>query len=43
MFKDAFSEAGGNYDEQVISLDLRNMSTQEAMNKVKEAIEGIKK
>ncbi|MCM8820737.1 MAG: hypothetical protein NC932_02145 [Candidatus Omnitrophica bacterium] len=42
MFKDAFADAGGNYDEQVISLDLRNMSTQDAMNKVKETIESIK-
>lgn len=42
MFKDTFSEVSGNYDEQVISLDLRNMSTQKAMEKVKEAIEKIK-
>ena len=42
MFKDAFAEAGGNYDEQVISLDLRNMPTEQAMDKVKEAIENLK-
>ncbi|MCM8766479.1 MAG: hypothetical protein NC901_00205 [Candidatus Omnitrophica bacterium] len=42
MFKDAFAEAGGNYDEQVISLDLRNMPTEQAMNKVKEAVENLK-
>lgn len=41
MLKDAFSDAGGNYDEQVIPLDLRNMSTEEAMNKVKGAIESL--
>ena len=38
MFKDAFAEAGGNFDEQVIALDLRNMTTEEAINKVKEAL-----
>lgn len=38
MFKDAFSEAGGNFDDQVIALDLRNMSTEEAINKVREAL-----
>lgn len=41
MFKDAFLEAGGNYDEQVVPLDLRNMLTKEAMDKVKETIEGL--
>jgi heterodisulfide reductase subunit A-like polyferredoxin len=43
MFKDAFAEVGANYDEQVISLDLRNMSTQDAMKKVAEAISSIQK
>ncbi|MCM8833428.1 MAG: hypothetical protein NC816_05875, partial [Candidatus Omnitrophica bacterium] len=42
MLKDAFAEAGGNYDEQVISLDLRNMPTEQAMNKVKEAVENLR-
>ncbi|MGB9677251.1 MAG: hypothetical protein ACPLZ9_01405 [Candidatus Ratteibacteria bacterium] len=42
MFKDAFLEAGGDYDKQVISLDLRNMSTEDAMKKVKEAVESLK-
>ncbi len=41
MFKEAFSNAGGNYDEQVASLDLRNMTTQDAMNKVKGTIENV--
>jgi heterodisulfide reductase subunit A-like polyferredoxin len=41
MFKEAFSDVGGNYDEQVIPLDLRNMSTEEAINKVKGAIESL--
>ncbi|MCJ7790402.1 MAG: hypothetical protein MUP69_09565, partial [Candidatus Atribacteria bacterium] len=42
MFKDAFAEAGGNYDDQVVPLDLRNMSTKDAMNKVKETVDGLK-
>jgi len=41
MFDKAFSNAGGNYDEQVMPLDLRNMTTQNAMNKVKETIENL--
>jgi len=41
MFKDAFAEAGGNFDEQVIALDLRNMTTEEAINKVKEALSSL--
>jgi len=43
MFKDTFAEVGANYDEQVISLYLRNMSTQDAMKKVAEAISSIQK
>jgi heterodisulfide reductase subunit A-like polyferredoxin len=43
MFKDAFAEVGANYDEQVISLDPRNMSTQDAMKKFAEAISSIQK
>lgn len=42
MFKDAFSEASGNFDEQVIALDLRNMTTEQAINKVKEALSSSK-
>jgi hypothetical protein len=41
MFNVSFTEAGGNYDTQVVPLDLRNMSTQDAMIKVKETIEGL--
>lgn len=41
MFDKAFSNAGGNYDEQVTPLDLRNMTTQNAMNKVKETMENV--
>lgn len=38
MFKDAFAEKGLDFDKQVISLDLRNMETAEAMKKVEEAV-----
>jgi hypothetical protein len=38
MFKDAFAEKGLDFDKQVISLDLRNMETSEAMKKVEEAV-----
>lgn len=43
MFKDAFAEMGGNFDQQVVSLDLRNMSAEEAFNKVAEAVNGLVK
>jgi len=42
MFKDAFAEAGGDFDRQVTALDLRNMDTDEAFSKVAEAVEGMK-
>ncbi len=41
MFKDAFAEVGGDFDRQVVSLDLRNMSTEAAFDKVAEAIKGL--
>lgn len=41
MFKDAFAKVSENYNEQVVHLDLRNISTEEAMDKVKETIEGL--
>ncbi|MBO3769529.1 MAG: hypothetical protein JTT15_03960 [Candidatus Brockarchaeota archaeon] len=42
MFKDVFAEKGLDFDKQVVSLDLRNMETQEAMKKVAETIEKLK-
>jgi heterodisulfide reductase subunit A-like polyferredoxin len=39
MFKDAFKEKGLDIDKQLVPLDLRNMSTEEAMKKVQEAVE----
>jgi hypothetical protein len=34
---------GGDFDKQVVPLDLRNMPTEEAMAKVKETIEKLTK
>jgi heterodisulfide reductase subunit A-like polyferredoxin len=42
MFKDAFQEKGLDIDRQLVSLDLRNMSTEEAMKKVAETVEKLK-
>jgi hypothetical protein len=41
MFKDAFAEKGLDFDKQVISLDLRNMETSEAMKKVEETVKKV--
>ncbi len=41
MFKDVFTEKGLDFDKQVVSLDLRNMETPEAMKKVAETIEKL--
>jgi heterodisulfide reductase subunit A-like polyferredoxin len=43
MYKDVFTEMGGDFDKQVVPLDLRNMPTEEAMAKVKETIEKLTK
>lgn len=42
-FKDVFNEKGLDINRQLISLDLRNMSTEEAMKKVQEAVEQVTK
>lgn len=41
MYKDALEEVGVNFDEQIIPLDLRNMSTSEAIAKVTKAVEAL--
>jgi len=41
MFKDVFTEIGGDYEKQVVSLDLRNMSTEDAIKKVTETIKQL--
>ncbi len=39
MFRDAFEKAGLSFDEHVIPLDLRTLTTEQAMSKVKEAFD----
>ena len=41
MYKDALAEAGCNFDTQVHAIDLRNMPTEEAMQKIKAFVEGV--
>lgn len=38
MFKDTLADLGIDFDKQVVTLDLRNMSTEEAINKVSQAL-----
>lgn len=42
MFKETLAEIGVDFARQIVPLDLRNMSTQEAFNKVAEAVEKLK-
>ncbi|HUV93370.1 MAG TPA: hypothetical protein VMX14_00885 [Anaerolineae bacterium] len=41
MFKDALVDVGADFESQVVSLDLRNMTTPEAMEKVAKAVEEV--
>jgi len=41
MFKDALADVGADFESQIISLDLRNMTTPEAMGKVAKAVEEV--
>jgi len=41
MFKGVIAEIGGDFDQQIISLDLRNMSIDEAYSKVADAVGGL--
>jgi len=41
MFKDVIAEIEGDFDKQIIPLDLRNMSTDEAYNKVAETVASL--
>jgi len=43
MFKDVFKEKGLDIDKQLVSLDLRNMSTEEAMKTVADTVEKLGK
>jgi hypothetical protein len=41
MYKDALAEVGVNFEEQIVPLDLRNLTTAEAIERVKKAVEDI--
>ncbi len=41
MYKDALDEVGVRFEEAIVSLDLRNLSTADAMAKVAEAVEQV--
>lgn len=43
MFKDAVAAVGASFDSQVVSLDLRNLETGQAFQKVKETVEALNK
>jgi hypothetical protein len=43
MFKEAFKEKGLDINKQLVPLDLRNMTTDQAMKKVQEAVEQVLK
>lgn len=41
MYKDALSEVGIDFDKQIVPLDLRNLTTPEAIERVKKAVEKV--
>lgn len=41
MYRDALDAVGVSFDEQVVALDLRNLTTPEAIERVTEAIKGL--
>lgn len=41
MYKDALTEAGADFDTQVTAIDLRNMETEAAIDKVRETLAGM--
>ena len=41
MYENALAEAGVDFDQQVTALDLRNMKTDVAINKVQETLTGM--
>jgi len=43
MFRDAFERAKVDFDTHVIPLDLRNMTTEQGMEKVRTALESLSK
>mgnify|MGYP001161987562 FL=1 len=43
MFKDALAEIGVDFDQNIVPLDLRNMSTEDAIDKVRQALATLNK
>ncbi len=41
MYKDALAEVGCDFDSQIHAIDLRNMPTEEAMQKIKTFVEQV--
>ncbi len=41
MYKDALAEVGVTFEQQIVPLDLRNLTTAEAIDKVTKAVEGL--
>ncbi|MEM2282347.1 MAG: hypothetical protein QXH26_02215 [Candidatus Hadarchaeales archaeon] len=41
MFSQTFNESGGDFDKQVVSLDLRGLTTEAAMEKVRGAFQQL--
>jgi heterodisulfide reductase subunit A-like polyferredoxin len=41
MYKDALSEVGVSFEGQIVPLDLRNLTTSEAIERVKKAVEEV--
>lgn len=41
MYKDALAEVGADFDAQVTAIDLRNMETEAAIEKVRETLTGM--
>lgn len=43
MFKDVLAEVGVDFDQSIVPLDLRNMSTEDAIDKVRQALATLSK
>jgi len=41
MYKDAVADVGVNFEEQIVALDLRNLTTPEAIERVTKAVEAV--
>jgi len=41
MYKDSLSEVGVSFEGQIVPLDLRNLTTSEAIERVKKAVEEV--